>query len=127
MRWLKHAFAVESEATTQPTEVERPVIERVCRAVVERRMTTPALIYLEMSKPLNYIGSQAMHFLQPIVTAVLDTRSYEAMAQFLERRGSVDYLVERLERLEAGYTAERRRAGGGGDVSPQQPERAEKP
>ena len=90
-------------ATTEPTELERPVIERVCRAVVERRMTTPALIYLEMSKPLNFIGSQAMHFFQPIVSAVLDTRSYEAMAQFLERRGSVDYMVERLERLEAAW------------------------
>jgi hypothetical protein len=100
VRRLKHAFAVEPPGPCEPDAAERPVVDRLCREVVRRRLTTPALLYLEVSRPLHYIGSQAMHFFRPIVAALFDTRGYELFTRFLERRGSVDYLVRRLESLE---------------------------
>jgi hypothetical protein len=104
MNWLKrgfkNAFAVESGGPVEPTAGQREVVDRICREVIRRRMTTPALMFLEMSRPLNYVASQTMHFFHPLVSAVLDTNGYEQFAKFLEHRGSVDYLCRRIEQLE---------------------------
>ena len=101
MKWLKHAFAVEPDGPAEPTEAQRAVVQRVCRAIVRRRMTTPVLMFLETTRPLNYLTAQTMHFFAPVVTAVVDREGYRHLAAFLERRGSVDYLCRQLEALEA--------------------------
>jgi hypothetical protein len=99
--WFRHAFEADSETNAEPTEAERAVVERVCREVVRRHMTTPAIMFLEMSRPMNFIGAQAMTFFQPIVSALFDSSGYEVFAGFLERRASIDYLVRTIERMEA--------------------------
>ncbi|HUG93407.1 MAG TPA: hypothetical protein VML55_21390 [Planctomycetaceae bacterium] len=97
---LSHAFAVEPPGAAEPTEPERAAVERVCREVVRRHLTTPALAFLQMSQPLNYLASQAMHFFLPIVSAVVDTEGARHFAEFLEHRGSIEYICRRLEALE---------------------------
>jgi hypothetical protein len=97
---MRHAFAVDPPESVAPTDEQRQIVDRICHAVVSRRMTRPALLYLEVARPLNYLGSQALHFFQPVVSAVLDARAYEQFARFLEHRGSVDYLVKRIEHFE---------------------------
>jgi len=101
MKWLKHAFAVEPEGPAEPTDAQREVVGRICRAIVRRRMTTPALMFLEMTRPLNYLAAQTMHFFAPVLTAVVDREGYRQFAAFLQRRGSVDYLCWQIEALEA--------------------------
>lgn len=101
IQWLKHAFAVEPPGPVEPTEAERPVVEWLCGQVVERGMTLPALLALEMSRPLNFVGSQAIHFLAPMISALTDAEAHKHLATFLERRGSVEYLCRRIESLEA--------------------------
>jgi hypothetical protein len=98
---LRHAFAIEDAASFQPTERERAIAEKLCREVVRRRMTTPAVLLLEMSRPLNYLGAQALHFFQPFGTVLVDPRAWETFAGFIERRGSVEYLCRLIEDLEA--------------------------
>jgi hypothetical protein len=117
MGWLKlsatlrHAFAVEPPGAAAPTEPQREVIERVCQELVRRQLTTPALIFIQMSKPLNYVASQAMLFFSPIVAIVTDAQGYDHFATFLEQRGSVEYLCLRLEAIEAARAAARGNAG----------------
>jgi hypothetical protein len=99
--WLQHAFAVDPPGPAQPDEAQRPVVEALCVEVVRRRLTSPALIALEMSRPLNYLSAQALHFFQPFFSAVADTARYDHFTRFLQQRGSVEYLIERLEALDA--------------------------
>lgn len=84
------------------------MVDRICREIVRRRLTTPALLALEVSRPLNYVGSQFLHFVRPILAVMLDTRGLEEFARFLERRGSVDTLVTRLEEAESTYHRSKR-------------------
>ena len=65
---IRHAFAIEDAADFEPTPREAAAAEKVCREVVRRRMTVPAVMLLEMSRPLNYLGAQALHFFQPVAT-----------------------------------------------------------
>jgi len=80
-----------------PTEAERNVAERVCRVIADRGLIAPALVFLESSRPLNFIAAQSLYFFTPFVSALSDTTAWETFAQFLERPGSVEYLCQRLE------------------------------
>lgn len=98
--WLKHAFALEPPGPAEPTEPQRAAIDRVLRLVVARELTTPALMFLESVRPLNYLSAQTLHFFSPFVSALGDARAWDEFAQFLERRGAIDFLCQRLEELD---------------------------
>ena len=102
VNWLKHAFAIDSPEQIKPNETQRALVEKLCAEVVRRRLTAPALLMLEMSRPLNYVSAQFLHFLQPFATVLADKNEYENLTLFLEQRGSIDYVCGRIEALEAG-------------------------
>jgi hypothetical protein len=99
MNWIKHAFALD-EPNAGPSPAQEPVVDRVCREIVRRGMATPALLFLEVFRPMNYLGSQVMHFFRPFVAVVLDGDGYRHFSEFLENRQSVDILRRRIEELE---------------------------
>ena len=101
MEWLKHAFAVEPPGVAEPTDEQRDVADRLCMAIVRRHMTAPALVFLEMARPLSFVGAQTLHFFMPFLSLLADTQAPAHFATFLEQRGAIDYLCRRLERLEA--------------------------
>ena len=103
---LKHAFAVDPPGPAQPTPEQQPAVDWFCRQVARRHLTTPGLIALEMSRPLNYVAAQAMHFFAPGVWALARQQTYDGYGQFaafLDRRGSMEYLVRRIEHFEQEY------------------------
>ncbi len=100
MSWqeeFKKAFAVDKPGEAEPSKHFAEIVEKVAKAVARRHMTTPALMALEMGRPLNFVAAQAIHFFRPIISVVLDTRDIKEFATFLEQRGSVEYLCRRLE------------------------------
>ncbi len=116
--WLKHAFAVDPPGPAEPTDAQREPVDWFCRQIAKRHLTTPALIGLEMSRPLNFISSSAMHFFSPAVWAIAKQQTlenYNNFAQFLENRGSVDYLCARIEHFEKEYE-QQDRSGDAGDT-----------
>lgn len=100
MQWLKHAFAVEKPGIAEPSQSQRPAVERICREIVRRRLSTPAIFGLEMAKPLNYLGAQSMHFFAPFISVFTDSDGHREFASYLERRGSIEYICRRIEQLE---------------------------
>ena len=100
MEWLKHAFAVDPPGQAQPDEAQARIVERVCREIVRRRLVAPAMLALEMGRPLNHLSAQALHFFQPFVAIVGDSAAYEAFTTFLEQRGSLDYIGARIESIQ---------------------------
>ena len=108
--WLKHAFAVESAESFEPTPRQRTLAEALCREVHRRGLATPALAFLEMSRPLNQLGAQTLHFFQPFLSVFTSTDDARVFAEFLEHRGSIECLCRMLEDFQSQATgAERRR------------------
>jgi hypothetical protein len=101
VNWLKHAFGIDPPGPVHPSDAQRLVVEKLCAEVVRRRLTMPAFVALEMSRPLTYLSAQALHFFQPILAIVADTAAYDQFTQFLQQRGSIEYMIERLETLTA--------------------------
>jgi len=118
--WLKHAFAIDPPGAVQPNEAERNLVERVCLEIVRRRLSAPALLLLEMSRPLNYVSAQFLHFVHPFLTVVGAGTASEQLARFLEHRGALEYVADRLEQAEA-RRAETERSSPGTSAAPPPP------
>ncbi len=93
---FKHAFAVRQERDVFTVE-DIALLERVAEAVVTRGMTAPATVFLESLGPMNFLGSQALHFLTPILEFAFNAREVEQVAHLLERRDTVARLIALIE------------------------------
>ncbi|QDT43989.1 hypothetical protein Pan241w_40930 [Gimesia alba] len=98
-QWLAHAFAVERPEDFAPTAEQQQIADRICREIIRRDMVTLAILSLETCRPLNYIGSQAIHFFAPFLSFLVDPQAQKIFAEFLEKRGSIEWLCQRLETL----------------------------
>ncbi len=98
--WFKHAFDVGNSSEIEPNEIQKNALDKLCKGIIRRGLTTPAIMGVEMGRPLNFVGSQTMHFFTPLVSAFVPTESWNAVAEFLEHRGSVDWIRNRIEELE---------------------------
>lgn len=105
---LRHAFAVTPEG--QPlSDDDVALLERVADTVIRRRMASPALLFLESMGPMNFLGSQALHFFTPLLDVVFPQRDIERVALLLERRDTLARLAAIIEsRADAQQAASRR-------------------
>jgi len=104
---LRHAFAVRPE--TQSLTIEDvQLMERIAEVIVKRGMAAPATMFLESMGPMNFLGSQALHFITPIIDCVLDAKEVEQVARLLERRDTATRLISIIEAKSApqGATAQ---------------------
>jgi hypothetical protein len=111
---LKHAFAVDKPEDLKPTDEQKRLIDDLCRTIARRGMTTPMQIMLEVGTPYNYLLSQTMHFFRPASSALIwvfapflpkgiSSRNYQLIAAFLEHRGALPYIRERVEHFEKEF------------------------
>jgi hypothetical protein len=104
---LRHAFAVQAE--TQPLVIEDvQLLERIAETIVKRGMAAPATMFLESMGPMNFLGSQALHFVTPIIECAFNAKEVEQIARLLERRDTVSRLIAIIEAKSApkGPTAQ---------------------
>jgi hypothetical protein len=72
-------------------------MERMAEALVKRGMGAPATMFLESMGPMNFLGSQALHVLTPLVECAFDAKDMERLARLLERRDTVSRLIAFIE------------------------------
>ena len=97
---LKHAFAIGKSESFSPNKREKVIVEKVCNEIVKRHVTLPAIVMLETFRPLNYLGSQVMHFFQPIISSILTIDGYSDFTTLLEKRESIDYIINKLKSID---------------------------
>lgn len=93
---LSHAFSTTSKA--EPFSVEDlALLERAADAVVKRGMAAPATVFLESLGPMNFLGSQALYFLTPIIEWAFHGKEIEQVARLLERRDTISRLIALID------------------------------
>jgi len=75
-------------------------VDRIARFIVRFELTIPMILSLEAMRPLSYVGSQFMHMLTPSITALLSFEDWEAMAELLEDRRGLEYVIQRIEAVD---------------------------
>lgn len=93
---LAHAFSTGAEGEIFTLE-DLGLLERIADAVVKRGMAAPATVFLESLGPMNFLGSQALHFLTPILEFAFNVKELEQVARLLERRDTIARLIALIE------------------------------
>ena len=89
------------------SEVEKvDLIEKVARFIVNRQLTAPAILMLEVCKPINFVGSQFMLSLNPFVQAIFNTIEYQKFALIIEKDENLELLIQCIEKLDADKQGE---------------------
>jgi hypothetical protein len=83
-----------------PQHEQRELLEKVAIQVVKRRLTAPAILFLEMCKPLNFLGSQALIALNPFVQSIFNTTEFQKFALVIEKDANVELLIRLIEDLD---------------------------
>jgi hypothetical protein len=79
------------------SEEQVKLFDKLSGLVAKKRLTMPAILFLESVRPLNFVGSQAMLFFAPMVHTLFTARQYDLIQQALERRETLAYLIDLLE------------------------------
>lgn len=93
--------------TDNPERTDEELLERLAGWVVERRMTAPAIIFLESHRPLSFVGSQVMIAASPLVSFFgpffkasvgFDGEDFQRFAELMENRDNLERLIIEIER-----------------------------
>lgn len=87
-------------ASDVSAERREELFTRMARRIVDLKLAPVAIVMLESSKPLSFVGSQLMVFLQPIITAVFPFQSYDEIAALMEDRANLELFIKKIEALE---------------------------
>lgn len=96
--WRKESFKIES---TPLTPEQEQILDRIAKKVVYWKMTTPAILFLESVKPMNYVGSQMLVFFEPFVQTLFNVKEYNEFIKIVEERENVERLLVKIEKFDA--------------------------
>lgn len=83
------------------TEQDKAFIQKIAKRILDSGLVTPAVFFLEMTKPLALLGSHALIFFGPILNAFIQSEHYYRATEIFEDPKNVEYLLSEIERLDA--------------------------
>ena len=82
------------------SQSDKQLISNLAGKIVRHGMAIPAILFLEMVKYLSFFGGQLMVFFGPIITVFIPSHSYYKIAELLEDRKNVEFLLVQIAQLE---------------------------
>ena len=89
-----NAFKLPAKRGVSPEE--EALISIIAGKIKSKGLEQIALFVVDSTKPLHFIGSQAMYFIMPLMDVVLDTRQTQLFRDMLENPCAMDRLSEVL-------------------------------
>ena len=80
-------------------EEEEKFIDETARRIVEMGMEFPAIVLLESSKPLAYMGGQLFYMITPFLSVFNLEQTGLRYKNFFEKRENIERLLKRIEEL----------------------------
>ena len=98
---LKEIFTYNSESSELLlAEDDKRFLEKIAKKIHQHGMVTPAVFFLEMTKPLALLGSHFLVFFGPIINSFLQAENYYRTVQVFEEPKNVEILLKLIERLD---------------------------
>lgn len=103
--------------TDKPDRTDEELLQSLADWVVERRLTAPAIIFLESHRPLSFVGSQVMIAASPLVaffgpffkaSVGFDGDDFRRFAELMENRDNLELLIVEIERASQKATDRQR-------------------
>tara|TARA_B100000427_G_scaffold247169_1_gene210240 strand:- start:152 stop:481 length:330 start_codon:yes stop_codon:yes gene_type:complete len=97
---IKNAFDLGNDKSFCPNDREGKLIDKISTIIVNKNLSIPAIVVLETLTPLNYVGSQAMRFFEPIVSTFISKSSYIDFVGIIEKRGGISFIIKKIEEID---------------------------
>lgn len=94
----------DEELTEEETEA---LLDKAAEQIRKRRMEGPAILALEMHKPLSGVASHAMVAFAPFAIPFFGYDGVHNMSRLLKDRQNVERLIQRLECPVKTYSSEK--------------------
>ena len=91
---------VLGEADLTPARRDELLL-KVAEKIERFDLITPAIFFLQMSKPLSFVGSQALLSFAPMAGLIMNEKLLEEFSQVMADRENVERLMVLLEEREA--------------------------
>jgi len=92
--------AIKTNIQITLSELDKQFVTRLAKRIQKSGFVTPAIFFLEMTKPLALFGSHAMVFFGPIVNSFIKADGYYRAAELFEEPDTVEFLLNEIERLD---------------------------
>ena len=83
--------------TPLTSEQLESIVDDIAAKIVERRLETVAVLFLEMHKPLSFVASQAALVAMPLVGPLTGMERMVVLSKLLRDRENVELLITRIE------------------------------
>ncbi len=81
------------------TEERAEIADRLAKKVADRRLESVATLFLEMNKPIAFIGGQALLVAAPIFGTIFGYDDMQRLALFFQSADNIELLLQRIEAL----------------------------
>ncbi|MCX7703393.1 MAG: hypothetical protein N2234_04740 [Planctomycetota bacterium] len=82
-----------------PLEEAERIIANVARRIVDWGMSVPAVIALEVVKPVSFIAGNLLLTIAPFLYPLFGKENIESLCGFLNNRAFIELLAKRIEEL----------------------------
>ncbi|MEA1985956.1 MAG: hypothetical protein U9N76_00525 [Candidatus Marinimicrobia bacterium] len=79
---------------------EDELIKLIAKKIVDRHLTVPSILFLDVAKPLNFMGAQFLTFFGPFIEPFFSKGNFYQFTKMLEKRENVEKILLEIETLE---------------------------
>ncbi len=87
-------FDWDAELTPEQRDV---LIEQIVKQVAARKMQMPAILFLEMHKPLAFLAGQGLIVSSGFLAPVFGPKNIQQYARLFESRDNIERLIRQIE------------------------------
>jgi hypothetical protein len=95
-----NSIATHSNNSADLTQQDIQFIKNIAKRIYNSGLVTPAVLFLEMTKPLSLLGSHFLVFFGPIINAFIRAENYYRATEIMEEPKNVELLIKEIEALE---------------------------
>jgi hypothetical protein len=82
-----------------PDSQRDALIENLAQRVDRYRLYLPAILFLEMHKPIAFLASQSLVLGSGLLAPIFGPQNVQQLSKLLESRENVERLIRRIEEL----------------------------
>lgn len=101
---------IEADLTPERRDA---LLNGVAGRIVQWGLETPAVVFLEMHRPLTFLAGQSLLVAMPFLGAFIDARHLGDWARLLQSPENIDRLIDHIESLSGGAASSTTAEGAG--------------
>ena len=79
------------------------LMDKAAKFVLERKMGSASIMFVESVMPLNFLASQFLYFIAPFAELIFKADEYQKLACAIEDKENIKYLIKKMDEYDAEF------------------------